>query len=266
MNKQLVTNFQNTLEIYEKKNLVELLEDSPISPAKFKQIMISELKKSSSLQQAFLKNPSSLFASILHCAELGLNPSQLVGEFFFIPFKNVINPILGYKGLITLLHRSDKLKKIWCEVVYKEDDFEYELGLEPKLVHVPNSDAIRSSKNITYIYAVVKFDNGDTQFKVMSLKEVTSIIDNMKNKNNLYFDDKKDSQHWMLKKIVLKQLAKLLPKEDLRIQKAISVDDNTEAGNYIILDNDDSVNIAKTPKSSLYDNLNKSLDFQKNLI
>ena len=138
ISKDVVGSFTATIEKYEKKNLTELLEGSSMTPAQFKQIVINELKRSPKLQEAFVKNPASLFASILHCAEMGLNPSQMVGEFYFIPYRDSITPILGYKGLITLLMRSSKVKKIWSEVVYEDDDFEYELGLEPKLLHTPN--------------------------------------------------------------------------------------------------------------------------------
>ena len=267
--KQLITNFQNTIEKYEKQNFVELLEDSPISPSKFKQIMITELKRSPQLQSAFQKNPASLFASILHCAELGLNPSQLVGEFYFIPFKNIITPIIGYKGIITLLYRSNKIKNIWTEVVYEGDDFEYELGLNLKLTHIPSPKSVKKSEFIKYVYACVKLEGGETVFKVMTKIEISEIIKMQKTPNHLYFNDSKDPQHWMIKKIVLKQLSKTLPKEDLKLQKAISLDDHVEGGDYIVVDESDNVNLIRgkmVGKNPLYTNLTKSLDIDDEIV
>jgi recombination protein RecT len=257
----LVDKFTKTMTSYEKKNLAELLENSSFSPAKFKQVMITELKKSTKLQQAFLTNPASLFASILHCAELDLSPSQMIGEFFFIPFKDTITPVLGYKGLITLLLRSDKIKKIWTEVVYEDDDFIYEMGLEPKLVHIPNHDADRSNSKIKFVYACAKLEDNEVTFKVMSTKEVKGIINTLKVSNDLYFNDKKDPENWMIKKVVLKQLAKTLPKQDDRLKKAISTDDNVEGGSYLVIDDNDNVrlvqgNMIGTRKNSLYNALN----------
>ena len=78
----LIDKFSNTMSIYEQKNLAELMQGSSFTPAKFKQVVITEIKKNVKLQEAFLKNPASLFASILHCAELDLSPSQMVGENF----------------------------------------------------------------------------------------------------------------------------------------------------------------------------------------
>jgi recombination protein RecT len=255
ISKDVVGSFTATIEKYEKKNLTELLEGSSMTPAQFKQIVINELKRSPKLQEAFVKNPASLFASILHCAEMGLNPSQMVGEFFFIPYKDSITPILGYKGLITLLMRSSKVKKIWSEVVYEDDDFEYELGLEPKLLHTPNHLAIRNSQNIKCIYACAKIDN-EVIFKVMFKNEIQNIINMSKVPNELFFNDKKDPEQWMAKKTVLKQLAKLMPKDDDRLKKAVSMDDNIEGGGYLIMDDNDSVRFVQGniigKKSSIY--------------
>lgn len=255
ISKDVVGSFTTTIEKYEKKNLAELLEGSSMTPAQFKQIVINELKRSPKLQESFIKNPASLFASILHCAEMGLNPSQMVGEFFFIPYKDSITPILGYKGLITLLMRSSKVKKIWSEVVYEDDDFEYELGLEPKLLHTPNHLAVRNSKNIKCIYACAKIEN-EVIFKVMFKNEIQNIINMSKVPNDLFFNDNKDPEQWMAKKTVLKQLAKLMPKDDDRLKKAVSMDDNIEGGGYLIMDDNDTVRFVQGniigKKSSIY--------------
>ena len=255
ISKDVVSSFTTTIEKYEKKNLTDLLEGSSMTPAQFKQIVINEIKRSVKLQEAFVKNPASLFASILHCAEMGLNPSQMVGEFFFIPYKDSITPILGYKGLLTLLMRSSKVKKIWSEVVYEDDDFEYELGLEPKLLHTPNHLAVRNSKNIKCIYACAKLDD-EVIFKVMFKNEIQNIVNMSKVPNGLFFNDTKDPEQWMAKKTVLKQLAKLMPKDDDRLKKAVSMDDNIEGGGYLIMDDNDTVRFVQGniigKKSSIY--------------
>jgi len=274
ISKDVVGSFTTTIEKYEKKNLAELLEGSSMTPAQFKQIVINELKRSQKLQEAFIKNPASLFASILHCAEMGLNPSQMVGEFFFIPYKDSITPILGYKGLITLLMRSSKVKKIWSEVVYEDDDFEYELGLEPKLLHTPNHLAVRNSKNIKCIYACAKIED-EVIFKVMFKNEIQNIINMSKVPNDLFFNDKKDPEQWMAKKTVLKQLAKLMPKDDDRLKKAVSMDDNIEGGGYLIMDDNDNVRFVQGniigKKSSIYaklmeKNIPNELPMQNNVV
>lgn len=240
----LLKNFNTSIEKYVKKDLADLLAGTNVSPVKFKQTLINELERNQKLQEVFLKNPSSFFASALYCAELNLSPSSLVGEFYFTTVQDKVKPILGYKGLVALLLRSNKVKKIWSEVVYNEDDFEYELGLEPKMVHIPNFNSIKTFDNIKCIYACAKIED-EVVFKVMTLEEVKTIVDMVETPSEYYFNDKKDPEKWMLKKIVLKQMSKLMPKEDDRLLKAVSFDDNLESGGYLVLDENDSVRVVQ---------------------
>lgn len=257
-NKVLIKNFSDTISQYEKRNLSELLETHNISPSQFKNIVINEVKKSNEMQEAFLHNPASLFASILLCAELGLNPSNDIGEFYFIPFGKKITPIIGYKGLINLLLRSGEIKTITSEIVYEDDDFEFELGLEPKLAHLPNLE--RANNNIKYVYAVAKLMNGETMFKVMSKKEILDIVNMSKYANPLYKNSAKDPQGWMFRKTVIKQLSKTLPK-DYYGKRGISLDDKVEGGGYLKLDDDNNImivdgkRIAPKRNKSIYSNL-----------
>lgn len=260
---KLISSFSATISKYEQKNLAELLETHNISPSQFKNIVINEVKKSKQMQDAFLNNPASLFASILLCAELGLNPSADVGEFYFLPFGKKITPILGYKGVINLILRSGEISKLWSEIVYDGDDFDFELGLEPKLRHIPNLE--RQGNNIKYVYAVAKLKNGETVFKVMSKKEIMDIVNMSKVANPLYSNHKKDPQGWMYKKTVIKQLAKTLPK-DYYGKRGISLDDKVEGGSYLKLDDDDNILVVdsqnKAPKRSKSVYANLDIDIQ----
>ena len=257
MNTQLMTKFQNQMETFEKKILNDLLAQHQLSPSKFKQIVITEVKKNAKMQEAFSLNPQSLFASIIHCAELVLSPSENLGEFFFIPYKGVVKPIIGYKGIVALLTRNFGVKSIMAECVYEGDEFDYELGLEPKLIHKP-LDPIKNSHTLTQVYVVVKTRDNEKVFKVMSKAELMATIALQKQPNDLYFNDKSDPNMWMLKKMVLKQLAKLLPKDYLG-SKAISIDDQLEAGGHLTLDENDKVVVINekptSKKNELYANL-----------
>ena len=262
---RVISSFNSSIEKYEKANLTDLLAGTNISPQKFKQMLINELERNIRLQEVFLKNPASFFASALYCAELNLSPSSLVGEFFFTISGEKIKPILGYKGLVALLLRSDKVKKIWAEVVYNEDDFEYELGLEPKMVHIPNFNSVKTCDNIKCIYACAKIED-EVVFKVMTLEEIKTIVEVLETPSEYYFNDKKDPEKWLLKKVVLKQMSKLMPKEDDRLLKAVSYDDNVEGGGYLVLDENDSVRVVQgtiigrqkpNKKSSIYQTISK---------
>ena len=81
---RVISTFNSSIEKYERTNLADLLSGTNVSPQKFKQMLVNELERNIRLQEAFMKNPASFFASALYCAELNLSPSSLVGEFFFI--------------------------------------------------------------------------------------------------------------------------------------------------------------------------------------
>jgi recombination protein RecT len=253
MSKETLSLLNSQMDAYEQKVFKDLLSSHNINTAQFKQVVLTEIKKNPKMMDAFVKNPSSLFASIIFCAQLGLMPSDTLGEFYFVPFKDAIKPIIGYQGIVTILLRSGLVKSISAEIVCEGDDFEYELGLEPKLIHRPK-DPIRNAFTLTYVYVVATLSNGSKQFKVMSKAELQSHIDSGKNPNDLYWNQKKDPNLWMVKKIVLKQLAKLLPKDYVG-KMAVKYDDAVEGGKILSLDEDNQIVVEEQKVASIYDNL-----------
>lgn len=238
--------FHNTLEAYKKNVLPNLLSKHNIEPAQFVQIVVSELKKNPKLVMAFQQNPSSLFASILAGAEIGLIPSDMLGEFYIIP-RNIDNkmtatPQIGYKGLVNILLRSGEITKIHTECVYQGDEFEAIYGLEKNIIHKPNFDVERNSTTLKFVYAVAKLKNGEYQFQVLSKGEIVKIKAMSKYDNDLYFNDKKDPNMWMVRKTALVQLAKMLPK-DYYGKKAVEMDNQLEGGAILSLDDNDEIRI-----------------------
>jgi recombination protein RecT len=236
--------FETNISKYQYSLLPKLLSQHNITPEQFINVTINEVKKNPKLLQCLRENPSSLFASILFGAEIGMMPSEGIGEFFIIPYsekqkdntyKMVAKPQIGYKGFVTLLHRSGDIIRINAEVVYKGDKFEYELGLDPKLIHVPDYNIARKSANITHVYCVAKLKSGESQFIIMSKAEVEAVRALSKTQNALYFNDEKDPNMWMVKKAAIKQLAKLLPK-DYYAKKALEVDNEVEGGGFLVMD------------------------------
>jgi len=264
-NKQAIMNFETHILNYEKKVLPSLLEKHGISPTQFVQVVLSEIKKNERLLKAFMENPSSMFASILAGAEIGLIPSDMIGEFYLIPrnlkqadgkYRMTVTPMIGYKGLHSILLRSGDVAKIHTEVVYEGDEFTPIYGLEPNIVHKPNFDVPRTADRIKYAYAVAKMKNGEYQFAVMTRAEIQAVQNLAKDPNQLYFNDKMGINRWMERKCVLIQLAKMLPK-DYYSKKAISMDNMVEGGAMLTLDENNQVKIVEgTPvKPTRYRNI-----------
>lgn len=238
--------FNNSLEAYKKQVLPNLLSKHNIEPAQFVQIVVSELKKNPKLIDAFKENPSSLFASILAGAEIGLIPSDMLGEFYLIPRridgKQTVTPLIGYKGLVSILLRSGEITKIHTECVFEGDHFEAIYGLEQNIIHKPNFDTERSANTLKFVYAVAKLKNGDYQFQVLSKGEILKIKALSRYDNDLYFNDKKDPQMWMVRKTALIQLSKMLPK-DFYGKKAVEMDGQLEGGAILSLDEENNIKI-----------------------
>ena len=117
----------------------------------------------------------SLLGGVMQAAQLGLEPG-LLGQCYLLPFKNnkkditEVQFIIGYKGMIDLARRSGHIQSIYAHAVYENDDFEYELGLNPTLKHIPTMDADKGE----YIgsYAVAHFKDGGYQMEFMPKAEI----------------------------------------------------------------------------------------------
>lgn len=248
-----IQRFTSYMERYEKQVLPSLLQNShtPLSPQKFVQIVINEVKKDTKLLDAFMANPSSMFASILAGAEIGLVPSDLLGEFFLIPrnlkgddgqYRKTVTPLIGYKGLVKILLRTGDIERIEAHIVYKGDKFLVDYGTNPKMTHKAKLDADRTAENITHAYAVAHYKSGKVQFQVMTRAEIMAIRDKTKYPNELYFNDKSNPNRWMEKKCALVQLSKLLDK-DYYGTKAIELDARLESGAFVTLDQNDQIKL-----------------------
>ena len=110
-----------------------------ITPERFTRMALSALNTTPKLKEC---TQISFLAALMNAAQLGLEPNTPLGQAYLIPFSNKgtmeCQFQIGYKGLIDLSYRNPQMQIISAQVVYENDDFEYELGLNPKLVHRPD--------------------------------------------------------------------------------------------------------------------------------
>ena len=241
--KSATATFQNQLNAY-RERVESLLENNPnINVDRFLAMAYNAVKRNKKLLAVVEKNPASLFASLLLCAEHGLSPSPEVGEAWLIPYGNDCQFQLGYQGLIKIAYRNPRIKSISAEIVYEMDEFDWGLGLEPFLNHKP---AGGERGSITHVYSIVKFTNAEPMFKVMSERELKDIqkISKAGNKG-IWFNKDKDPQGWMLKKTCVKQLLKLVPKE-FQLGTGLHYDNLAEGGGILTLDGDQIIEVKKT--------------------
>jgi recombination protein RecT len=148
----------------------------------------------------------------MNAAQLGLEPNTPLGQAYLIPYKNKgtleAQFQIGYKGLIDLAYRSGQVKTIYAEAVHENDEFEYELGLEPKLKHIPAS---KDRGDVIYYYAVFKLVNGGEGFTVMSKDDIDKHRNKFSKAANSGFSPWTTNYDEMAKKTVIKKVLKYAP-------------------------------------------------------
>lgn len=180
-----------------------------ITPERFARIATTAVTQNPQLGEC---TPASFIGSLLTAASLGLEVNTPLGQAYLIPYKNYKNGQLecqfqlGYRGMIELAHRSGEFKSLEAHVVHENDEFIYELGLEPKLIHKPT---LGEKGEVTWVYAIYRLKSGGYGFEVMSKDEIESHRKQYsKAKVSPWTTGSWDS---MAKKTVIKQALKYAP-------------------------------------------------------
>lgn len=174
---------------------------------RFTRIAMTQLRTNPVLRQCSVP---SLLASIMQCAQLGLEPG-LLGHAYLVPYNNrklgtkEVQFIIGYKGLIELARRSGNIESIAAHEVCENDEFVFEYGLEEKLIHKP---ALKDRGKPYLYYAYAKFKGGGHQIEIMTLEDIEKIRKRSKASDNGPWQTDYDE---MAKKTIIRRLSKYLP-------------------------------------------------------
>ena len=180
---------------------------SVLTPERFTRMVLSAVSSNKDLAACETK---SFLAAMMQAAQLGLEPNTPLGQAYIIPYRDhgtlKAQFQLGYKGMIDLAYRSEQVSVIDAQVVYENDEFEYELGLEPKLKHKPVFS--NRGKPIPY-YAMFRTKDGGYGFQVMSYDDAVTHA----RKYSKAFTSGPWSTNFdeMAKKTVLKKVLKYAP-------------------------------------------------------
>lgn len=200
-----------------------------MTPDRLTRIVMTECRKTPALLKCA---PESFYGAVLQCAALGLEPGSALGHCYLLPFGNGKDKqgrpnaqlIIGYRGMIDLARRSGQIVSLQAYCVHAQDTFNYQLGLEPDIQHVPASTADRGP--VTHVYAVAKLKGGGIQFEVMSRAEIEKVRSTSKAGNSGPW-----ASHWdeMAKKTVIRRLFKYLP-VSIEAVRAVEIDEKTDRG------------------------------------
>jgi recombination protein RecT len=173
---------------------------------KFISVAKLTLNKNPKLLQA---DKTSLMQTFMKSAQDGL---YLDGkEASAVLYGNQVNYLPMVEGVIKLMHNSGLIKTISAEVVYENDCFEYELGSNPHVKHIPLLVGDRGNRICVYCY--VQTANDGEYIEIMNMDDVNKCKQQAKGASSphspwvKWFDQ-------MAKKTVIHRIAKRLPKND----------------------------------------------------
>lgn len=197
--------------------------------------MVTETRRNPALLEC---TPKSLFGAVIQAGQLGLTIGGPLGEAYLIPFgrkgsAKEATLIVGYKGLIQLMHRSDKLKRITPGIVREGDDFAVRRGTSQRIDHVP----IRNNRSpVTDYYVTVSLVNGGDDFETFTYEDAIAWRDRFATTRNApqFVRDKSpwyDMEHGFHEqacKTLIRKLSKRLPLS-ADVARAAQLEDDAEA-------------------------------------
>lgn len=249
MNKLTPAQKKDNLESYKRimeaqKAHLERALPKHVSIERFMRLCLNALANTPKL---FECSKESFFLSVMRAASLGLEPDGLSGEAYLIPYGNVCQLVIGYKGLMKLAWNSGEISRLSVESVCANDeinlDFFGDCYFKPKL------NGSRGA--VIGFIAVAKFkQDGALAFEYMNLEQVEKIRDNSQAWKQALKDAKRnengeivkfvnkwnkeiDSVPWfhhfeeMGKKTIMRRFAKRLPSS---VQKAVHMEELQEKG------------------------------------
>ena len=202
---------KKTMQMYIKSMEGEIKKALPsvITPERFTRMTLSAISTNPKLGSC---TPASFLGAMMSAAQLGLEPNTPLGQAYILPYQNkgVLEAQfqLGYKGLIDLAYRSGEVEVIQSHIVYENDEFECNYGLEPTLKHTP---AASDRGEPIKVYAMFKTKSGGFGFEVMSMDDVKIHAAKYSKAYTASFSPWKTNFEEMAKKTVLKRVLKYAP-------------------------------------------------------
>lgn len=201
------------------KKEIEAALPAHLGADRMMRIAMTEIRKTPKLLDC---TAASLIGSIIQAAQVGLEPGGALGHCYLVPYGAQCQLIIGYRGLLQLADRSEKISNVMARSVYDGDSLAYEYGLEEGLRHVPGDASKRGQ--LTHVYCIVKLKDGSKMFDVMSKAEVDAIRNRSKASGSGPWVTDYEA---MAKKTVVRRMFKFMP-ASIELQKAVGLDELSE--------------------------------------
>ena len=178
-------------------------------------------------------SPKDLMDVCMRLAELGLYAGGTLPEAHVVVF-NVTDDdghkvpmpqvIVDYKGLAKLALQHPSVLAVDAQIVCEGDEFSYEQGTDPRIVHKPAWKGDRTEQQIVGAYAVAWLNGGRHVCEVLNRQQLENIRSKSKAPNSPAYRAFPDE---MYRKAAFRRLSKWLPKSP-RLYAAIELMDEAE--------------------------------------
>lgn len=165
--------------------------------------------------------PNSIRNAIVNVALTGATLNPALQQAFLIPRKGKACLDFSARGLTQIAVSSGGVLDMDADVVYEKDEFVYERGLNPVLVHKPFMGGDKGKKK--FVYATAVLPSGLKKFIVLDALEIEAI-----KKSSIALSKgadtpwKGDFDGEMWRKSAIKKLYKYLPQTE-RMSTAVAV-------------------------------------------
>jgi len=200
-----------------------------IDPDRFIRTVITAVQMNSKLMEA---DRRSLFGACMRAAQDGLMPDGREAVLNIYPTKmkeggkeywvDVVQFLPMVRGLLKAMRNSGEVASVDAAAVYEKDEFAFERGDEPRIVHRPYMGADEAGEVIA-AYVIVKLKNGETHREVMSKRDIEKVRAASKSANGPGWTKWYDQ---FAIKSAIKRAYKLLPSSSDRLDRVIEHDND----------------------------------------
>lgn len=177
-------------------------------------IALTEFRKNPKLADC---EPLTVVACVVMASQLGLELG-VDGQAFLVPYydkrqkKSVCTFIPGWKGYVDLVSRAGRAS-VWTGAVHRHDEFRYELGTSPSIIHRP-SDEGEEDAPFTHVYAVGRIKGAEWPvIEVWSRDRVMRHLSQYNKVGDSHYACQNETNRQMYgRKVVLLQVLKYMPK------------------------------------------------------
>jgi|SRR5215472_1300203 len=212
------------IEAYSPRFAEALPDNIPLQ--RFKRTVITALNTNPDLRTA---DRRSLFNACVKCAHDGLYPDGR--EAALVVFKNTVQYLPMIAGIRKRMRNSGEVTSAEARIVYENDEFHYQLGESPQIVHEP-AGLDQEPGRAVGAYAIIKLRNGEIIREIMRLAEIERVRA-FSRTGNSPGSPWQTSWSEMARKTVLRRAYKAAP-SDSEIDRLLSRDEEADETAQIV--------------------------------